>query len=423
MPMGKITFLVTKDGTTYDMSELVEIIAWSGRKGSAARSLSATLIDDDGWKHARSGIDVTKGNQCVFYWEGKELFRGIIMSQKQSQKKTMMIKAYDNGIYLSNNKDTFNYTNKKASDIFVDCCNRFQIPYSSVADTAYSIPELPKPKTTAFDVILDALSLTFKATGIRYYVMSSGGQLSLIRRRDSILQWVIETGVNLESYDYSVSIEDIKTRIKLLSKEDVVLMERADTELEKSIGVFQDITSPDDNMEEANLADMVEAMLAEESLPNRSLSVKALGLPDVISGVGVFITIKELGISKSFYIDEDTHTFKGNYHSMKLTLDMATDTERTIKASSSASTGGGTGSSSGSGAGAVSYAVGDLVNFLGGPHYVASTATTPTNSPKAGPARITIINKNKNAKHPYHVIHTDSQSTVYGWVDASQLSK
>ena len=146
--MGKITFLVTKDETTYDMSELVESVTWSGRKGSPARSLSVSLIDDDGWKHARSGIDVTKGNHCVFYWEGEELFRGIIMSQKQNAKKTMTIKAYDVGIYLSNNKDSFNYKQKKASDIFKDCCNRFQIPYKDVADTGYVISELPKAKTS-----------------------------------------------------------------------------------------------------------------------------------------------------------------------------------------------------------------------------------------------------------------------------------
>lgn len=405
--MGKIKFLVAKDGTTYDMSELVEKVTWAGRKGSAARSVSVSLLDDDGWKHARSGIDVTKGNQCAFYWEGEELFRGIIMQQKQSEKKTMSIKAYDNGIYLANNKDTFNYTNKKASEIFVDICNRFQIPYTTVADTQYVIPELPKPKTTAYDAILDALSLTFKATGIRYYVMSSGGQLSLIRRRENLLQWVIETGVNLQSYDYSVSIEKIKTRIKLLSKEDTVVAEASNAELEKLIGVFQDIDKPDDNMEEANITDMVKAMLDEQSLPDKSLSINALGLPDVISGRGVFVIVKELGISKSFYIDEDTHTFEGNLHTMKLKLDLATDTERPL--GQSKTTGGG------------DFKVGDVVQFLGGPHYVASTASRPANSPKAGPAKITIIAK--GAPHPYHVIHTDSQSTVYGWVDGSNLSK
>lgn len=408
MPMGKIKFLVFKDGATYDMSELVGKVTWGGRKGSAARYVTVTLLDDDGWKHARSGIDVTRGNQCAFYWEGKELFRGILMQQKQSEKKTMSVKAYDNGIYLANNKDTFNYTNKKASEIFVDICNRFQLPYTTVADTGYVIPELPKPKTTALDAILDALSLTFKATGIRYYVMSSGGKLSLIRRRENLLQWVIETGVNLESYDYSVSIEKIKTRIKLLSKEDTVVAEAANAELEKLIGVFQDIDKPDDNMEQANITDMVKAMLDEQSLPDKSLSISALGLPDVISGIGVFVTIKELGISKSFYIDEDTHTFEGNHHMMKLKLNLATDTDKPL-GKSTVSSGGG------------DFKVGDVVQFLGGPHYIASTASSPTNSSKAGPAKITIIAK--GAPHPYHVIHTDSQSTVYGWVDGSNLSK
>lgn len=408
MPMGKIKFLVFKDGATYDMSELVGKVTWGGRKGSAARYVTVTLLDDDGWKHARSGIDVTRGNQCAFYWEGKELFRGILMQQKQSEKKTMSVKAYDNGIYLANNKDTFNYTNKKASEIFVDICNRFQLPYTTVADTGYVIPELPKPKTTALDAILDALSLTFKATGIRYYVMSSGGKLSLIRRRENLLQWVIETGVNLESYDYSVSIEKIKTRIKLLSKEDTAVAEAANAELEKLIGVFQDIDKPDDNMEQANITDMVKAMLDEQSLPDKSLSISALGLPDVISGIGVFVTIKELGISKSFYIDEDTHTFEGNHHMMKLKLNLATDTDKPL-GKSTVSSGGG------------DFKVGDVVQFLGGPHYIASTASSPTNSPKAGPAKITIIAK--GAPHPYHVIHTDSQSTVYGWVDGSNLSK
>lgn len=65
--------------------------------------------------------------------------------------------------------------------------------------------------------------------------------------------------------------------------------------------------------------------------------------------------------------------------------------------------------------------VGDIVHFKGGPHYSSSTATSHRASPKAGPAKVTATAK--SAKHPYHVIHTDNTSTVYGWVDASQISK
>lgn len=67
------------------------------------------------------------------------------------------------------------------------------------------------------------------------------------------------------------------------------------------------------------------------------------------------------------------------------------------------------------------YAVGTIVLFKGGPQYMASTAAEAKRQAKAGPAKITAIAK--TAKHPYHIVHTDKTSDVFGWVDASQFSK
>lgn len=315
--MSDISLILYRDSKTYDISELVESIKWKGRKGSAARSVSISLLDCKG---AQSGIDVTKGHQLIFSYKGKELFRGMIMSQQQSESFKMPITAYDNGIYLSNNKDTFVYENKTVHDIFIDVCKRFGIKYSDVAKTSYKIPELTKSKTTAWDAILDAISQDFKATGTKYYVNSSKGVLSLIKRRENILQWVLETGGNIMSYTYKKSIEDIKTRLKILSDEDKVYAVKKNTELEKKIGIFQDIEKKDDDLSEAKLQEHIKETLKEISTPEISLSVEALGIPDVISGVGVYVIIDELGIKRTFYVDEDSHTFKGGSHTMNLTL-------------------------------------------------------------------------------------------------------
>lgn len=48
------------------------------------------------------------------------------------------------------------------------------------------------------------------------------------------------------SYTYKKSIEDIKTRLKILSDEDKVYAVKKNTELEKKIGIFQDIEKKDD---------------------------------------------------------------------------------------------------------------------------------------------------------------------------------
>lgn len=401
-----ISLIIIKGEQGYDVSQLVEKISWKGRKGSSARTLSVTLIDDDGYKHARSEIDVEQGHQCLFSYNGTELFRGIIMKQTQSERKMLEFTAYDNGIYLANNKDTFTYENKTASEVFRDCCTRFGLPVGEVAKCSYKIPELTKSKTTAFDAIADALSLDFDATGIRHYVSSEKGKLNLLTRRENIMQWVIEVGQNLSTYSYTRSIEDIKTRVKMVSKEGTTIAEKSNSALEGKIGVFQEIDKPDESLTTAQVNDLIDSMLEEKSTPERTLSVEAVGISEVISGIGVYIIIPELGLSRTFYVDEDTHTFEDNSHRMSLKLNYANDLSKKEKGESSGSS---------------EHKVGDVVQFNGGYHYVSSTASNPTGSKcAAGPAKITLIAK--GAKHPWHLIHTDSSTRVYGWVDDGTFS-
>lgn len=67
------------------------------------------------------------------------------------------------------------------------------------------------------------------------------------------------------------------------------------------------------------------------------------------------------------------------------------------------------------------FNVGDVINFVGTKHYASSAALVGSNC-KAGEAKITVIAK--DAKHPYHVVATKgSNSTVYGWVNATDIKK
>lgn len=75
----------------------------------------------------------------------------------------------------------------------------------------------------------------------------------------------------------------------------------------------------------------------------------------------------------------------------------------------------------GTSAGSSEIKVGDVVQFAGGPHYTSANASSYSTTPKAGPAKVTAISK--GAKHPYHIIHTTSASSVYGWVDADKITK
>ncbi len=322
--MSNIRLILIKKDAAYDVSSIVQDIKWTGRRGSAARSITARFIDDP--NQPRADIDVRKGDQCIFSWKSEELFRGMFMKQDQSNTKVLSATAYDNGIYLANNRDTFNYANITAGNVFLDCCNRYGLKYGEIADTKHVIPELVKPKTAAWDAIGESLSLTFEHTGVRYYVSSSRGILNLYERRRNILQWVLEPGVNIIDWKVSCSIDKVKTRIKMISKEGAVVAEAKDEELEKYIGIFQDVESPEEDENEAQLTERVQKTLKEKKDPTVTINVTALGIPEIIAGVGVYTILPDVGLANTFYVEEDTHTFDGNNDTMKLKLSYAMDT-------------------------------------------------------------------------------------------------
>ena len=321
--MAKIQLLVVKDKKTIDMTNLVQSVRWSGRKGSSARTITVTMIDDDGYRHARSGIDVADGNQCVFLVDGKERFRGILMNQNQGDKKQLKFKAYDNGIYLANNKDTFVYKNKTADQVFSDVCSRFGIPTGEVAKCSYKIPELTKSKTTGQDAVLDALGLDYKATGTRHFISSDKGKLSLLQRKDQVISFVVDGDANLYGYSYTKSIESIKTRVRMISKEGTTLAEKSNSALEQKIGIFQEIQQPDES-----LKDLVGSVLDTLDDPEETLTLNILGDPDVISGKAILVKIPHLGISRAYYVDSDDHAFEDNMHTMSLTLTTAAEIKK-----------------------------------------------------------------------------------------------
>lgn len=82
-------------------------------------------------------------------------------------------------------------------------------------------------------------------------------------------------------------------------------------------------------------------------------------------------------------------------------------------------TGGSTNTGTATGNTALTYKVGDIVQFAGGKHYANAQAASGT-TVKPGPAKVTAVAT--AGKHPYHLVHTDSTSTVYGWVDAAAVT-
>lgn len=403
--MNNLTVKIGRDGTLYDFSSLFTKTTFAGRKGAAPRTLEMQIADIE--KIAREKINCSNGQKCYLYLNGNEIFQGLLMSDGRSNKKLIPIKAYDECVRLCNNKDSFSYENETADYIFRDCLNRLGIRLGSSVDTGHRIEELVKKATTYWDVIQDALSQTYKSTGIRFYVYARGEKIYLKKRAITKTMPILSLDTNVLTFDYTRSIYDTRTRLQLTTSKGEKKGSTVNSALEKKIGRFQDVQSVDEDITQSEINQRINVFNWEKGTVSQTLKVSAIGNINCVAGECVYVDIPETGTKRMMYIDEDTHTFEKGKHTMSLVLSYESTADKKGVSNTKKK----------------NYNVGDTVRFDGGYHYVSSDASNPTGSKcAAGNAKITLINRASWSKHPYHLIHTDSSSRVYGWVDEGTFS-
>lgn len=159
-------------------------------------------------------------------------------------------------------------------------------------------------------------------------LLSSWAKLSLLQRKDQVISFVVDGDANLYGYSYTKSIESIKTRVRMISKEGTTLAEKSNSALEQKIGIFQEIQQPDESLTKAQVKDLVGSVLDTLDDPEETLTLNILGDPDVISGKAILVKIPHLGISRAYYVDSDDHAFEDNMHTMSLTLTTAAEIKK-----------------------------------------------------------------------------------------------
>lgn len=332
-----LKMLIGKGSTFYDYSELVDTVTVTGRKGAAPRSATVTMFDSEGYALKRADVDVSKGQTIVLYLDGKEFFRGLLMTETKNSSRKLTLKAWDNCIYLCNSKDSFSYKKKRADQIFKDCCKKAGLKVGNVVNTGKEISELAKSNSTYWDVIQEALSETYRSTGRRYYVQSIKGKLYLYQRKEVTSMPTLDVEANTESYEQTRSIYDTRTRIKLITSKNKTKKSYTNTALEKQIGKFAEVQTVDNDAKATELNQKIATFKEEKCIISQSLSWTGTGDISVIAGGCVYVKIGALGMKRVMYVDEDTHTFQNGKHQMKLKLNYVPDYKTSTSSGGSSS--------------------------------------------------------------------------------------
>lgn len=311
-----IELFVIKDTEWLEL--VAESVSLEGHRYQAPRSIEATIVTKQG---DQTYYSVSEGDTVLFKWKGKELFRGIVFARTPDEH-TLAFSAYDMLQYLVKNQDMYVFSNQRADQIIRRIANDFQIPTASIANTGHTIKSLViKNDTTLYDIILKALKQTKSQTGRHYQLYSEKGKLGLRAWPDPSEVWVLETGVNITGYQYSTSINDTATQVVLRRQKDNKTYKASakDSSGLNKYGVLQYTETVTDDINQAQLQQRADVRLAEKKGVKKELkNIQAVGIPEVQSGLPVYISIPEAGIKKTYWVDTDRHEFKGTKHTMTI---------------------------------------------------------------------------------------------------------
>lgn len=311
------------DNRILSIEDTVSSVSWGGSIGTAARYLKINCKNFEGKN------DFSPGRLCVLHSlfnEKKEVFRGFIVNRgKKSSGHTITYSAYDCRWYLTKNKHDKIYRNMTATEIIVDICKAYGIPYSEkdMVDTGVRFSSIHIINKTLWDTVLMVLTETTKRTGIKYTTKVKDGKLLLVEKKTQVKRIVIEQGVNLIDSSYSDSIENLYTQVYVKGKDKkghAISALAVNNEAQSNYGIMQEYISQSEECTAAELNTIAAQKLKELSKMEQSGSITAIGLDDIETGDAIYVIDEETGLVGGFYVESDEHKVEGGNHTVSLKL-------------------------------------------------------------------------------------------------------
>lgn len=398
--------VMTEDKKQHNIKEFVENLGWEENDGELAVRISFTAKND---KTSAGLISSLAKPGClvgIFASHGstdEEVARGYITDWKPTlsgNKDKFDVICYDELYNLQESQELIYYssgigTKSAITKIFDD----WQIPMDKYEGPDVTHGKLAYKTEMLSDVLLDILDDAKKKGGGSAMIRAAKGKVSVIEWGSNTTVYHFEAD-NTKQVSHKKSTSGMITRVKIIGQEDDdgrSSVEAVVNGLTK-FGVRQKIyiRGKDDSVSDAQSA--AQEIIDEKGQVKEDITVQAPDIPFIRKGDLVHMTV---GTLKDYYY------VKGIRHdadSGSMTMDLKKAVTEVIKNNQVTKK---------------SYNVGDIVYFKGGTHYVSSWPGAKGYPAKAGKARIHLgPNCKGNGKaHPWSLIHIDSSSNVYGWVD------
>lgn len=399
--------VIDEAGNQYNIKDFIRNLGWEENENEISVRSSFTARNDNTSKGYLSSIIKPGCLVGIFANDGgsldEEVARGYVETWNTVEKNSgnnLKCTCYDELYKLQKSQDNRYYpsgtgTKSALQGIFDD----WEIPQGD-----YNGPNASHGKTVCnnkylSDIMLEFLDDAVKRGEEKCMIKAAKGYTRVVPWGSNETVYVFRVD-NTQSFSQTISTANLITRVKVVGQADDEGKRSVDATLngETQYGIRQRIYTrgSDETLSDANSA--AQEILNGEGKIEKKMTVQSPDVPFIRKGDLVYIISGS--VSDYYYVKSIQHN--ADAYSMTMELEYA-ELEKA----------GGSGNSTSE---KKDYQVGDIVNFHGGTNYISSYPGAKGYSARAGKAKITIKDGSGKA-HPWHLIHTDSGSNVYGWVD------
>lgn len=312
-----------RDGTQYDVTNLVSKISWEGDIFQTARQLNVDIVFSDDYYTPKYEVDL--GSRLILKNDDLEIIDAYVFTVPKSHNNTISIDAYDALIYLLKSTATKIVNNMSVTQFIKSICEEFEISIGSIPEIPLVVTQIYRDMTP-YDMMIKALSEAMKRTESKYQVCIIGGKLTIIDRTIDNPKWKIKTGSNLIHATLTESIEEMQNKIIITGDNDEILAVEQKDPLISQYGLLQgQYKEQCKSLADAKL--IGKNYIKEYGKVTKTLTIECMGIDGIRAGDAVTIEDEKLKLNGKFQVTRDMHSIENGVHKMNLDLSYADQEE------------------------------------------------------------------------------------------------
>lgn len=309
-----MVFRATTEAGTYDISQLVQQVKWSGSQSRIARQLQLDYVQSL-WAENFPQVDIPVGSVLEMLEEdGSCLFYGYVVTRKRiGDAASISLTALDRGMYLANNQGTYKFSGTAPEAIAAQVCQDYGVPVKSLVQTGVKVSR-KFAGVKLSEIIMTAYTLASESTEKRYTARFDG-QALLVKEKAERADLILAPKANLMTSSVTESIEKLVNSVAIYDENGALLQTVEDAETVELYGLMQRALTQKDEDKTGEAR-----RLLEDNGLQQTIKVTVLGDTRMITGESVVLRAGSAGVSGLFWVEEDTHNWSGGQYTCTLSL-------------------------------------------------------------------------------------------------------